>query len=71
MAIRSSAHFAQGDGSIEVPEVLDPWNSSVTAVPGTFTLATRTDYFLGDKDGRSIELPGKAYMAIGIERLKE
>jgi Domain of unknown function (DUF5060)/Domain of unknown function (DUF5605)/Protein of unknown function (DUF4038) len=52
-------------------EVLDTWNISVTAVPGTFTLAGRTDYFLGDKDGRSIELPGKPYMAIRVKRLKE
>ena len=52
-------------------EVLDTWNLSVSAVPGTFTLAGRTDHFLGDKDGRSIELPGKPYMAIRVKRLKE
>jgi hypothetical protein len=51
--------------------VLDTGNISATAVPGTFTLAGRTDYFLGDKDGRSIELPGKPYMAIRVKRLKE
>jgi hypothetical protein len=51
--------------------VLDTGNISATAVSGTFTLAGRTDYFLGDKDGRSIELPGKPYMAIRVKRLKE
>ena len=52
-------------------EVLDTWNMSVTAVPGTFTLAGRTDHFLADKAGRSIELPGKPYMAIRVKRLNE
>ena len=52
-------------------EVLDTWNISVTAVPGMFTLAGRTDYVLGDKDGRSIELPCKPYMAIRVRSLNE
>lgn len=52
-------------------EVLDTWNMTVTVVPGTFTLAGKTDYVLGDKDGRSIELPGKPHIAIRIKRFKE
>jgi hypothetical protein len=52
-------------------EVLDTWNMAVMAVPGAFTLAGRTDSFLGDKDGRSIELPGQPYMAIRVKRLRE
>jgi hypothetical protein len=52
-------------------EVLDTWNMTVTAVPGTFTLAGTTDYVIADKDGRSIELPGKPYMAIRVKKLKE
>ena len=52
-------------------EVLDTWNMTVTSVPGTFTLSQTTDYLIADKDGRSIPLPGKPYMAIRIKRMKE
>jgi hypothetical protein len=57
------------DGMKFTAEVLDTWNMTVTPVPGTFTLVKKTDYFVGDKDGRSIPLPGKPYMAIRIKRL--
>ena len=50
-------------------EVLDTWNMTTTAVPGTFTLVKKTDYFHADKDGRRIELPGRPYMAIRIKRV--
>ena len=52
-------------------EVLDTWNMTVTPVPGTFTLSKTTDYLIADKDGRSIPLPGKPYMAIRIRRVKD
>jgi hypothetical protein len=52
-------------------EILDTWNMTVKTVPGTFTLAGRTDDFFGEKDGRSIELPEKPYMAIRLKRLNE
>jgi hypothetical protein len=59
------------DGMKFTAEVLDTWNMTVTPVPGTFTLVKMTDYFHGDKDGRSIPLPGKPYVAIRIKRVKE
>jgi hypothetical protein len=52
-------------------EVLDAWNMTVTPVAGVFTLKKKDDYFLADKDGRSIALPGKPYIAIRIRRLHE
>ena len=52
-------------------EVLDTWNMAITPVPGTFKLIKQTEYFLVDKDGRRIELPGRPYMAIRIKRVKE
>jgi hypothetical protein len=52
-------------------EVLDTWNMTVTPVAGVFTLRKQTDYFWADKDGRSITLPGKPYMAIRIKRVHE
>ena len=50
-------------------EVLDTWNMTVTPVDGTFTLKKKDGYFYGDKDGRSIALPGRPYMAIRIKRV--
>lgn len=52
-------------------EVLDTWNMTIKPVPGTFSLVKQDDYFHADKDGRSIELPGRPYMAIRIKRVKE
>ena len=52
-------------------EILDTWNMTATAVPGTFTPAGGTADFLTDKDGRNIELPGRPYMAIQVKRLKK
>ena len=51
-------------------EVLDTWNMTVTPVDGVFTLKKKDNYFYADKDGRSIALPGKPYMAIRIKRVK-
>ena len=58
------------DGMKFTAEVLDTWNMTVTPVPGTFTLVKKTDYFHADKDGRSIPLSGKPYMAIRIKQAK-
>ena len=52
-------------------EVLDTWNMTVTPQVGVFTLAKKDGYSFVDKDGRSISLPGKPYMAIRIKRVKE
>ncbi|MEW6157248.1 MAG: DUF5060 domain-containing protein [Verrucomicrobiota bacterium] len=51
-------------------DVLDTWNMTVTPVEGLFTLRKKTDYFYADKDGRSIDLPGRPYMAIRIQRVR-
>ena len=59
------------DGMKFTAEMLDTWNMTATPVPGTFTLVKKTDYFHADKDGRSIPLSGKPYMAIRIKRVKE
>ena len=51
-------------------DVLDTWNMTATRVPGDFTLKQRDDGSYADKNGRSIELPSKPYMAIRIRRFK-
>ncbi|HXS68453.1 MAG TPA: DUF5060 domain-containing protein [Candidatus Polarisedimenticolia bacterium] len=58
------------DGMRFTAEVLDTWNMTITPVDGVFTLAKTDAYFYGDKNGRSIPLPGKPYMAIRIKRVK-
>ncbi|HEY9170976.1 MAG TPA: DUF5060 domain-containing protein [Verrucomicrobiae bacterium] len=52
-------------------EVLDTWNMTVTPVDGLFTLKRKDNYFVADKEGRSIPLPGHPYLAIRIKRLIE
>jgi hypothetical protein len=49
-------------------EILDTWNMTITPVPGEFSPQAKMDYGYGDKDGRVIDLPGKAYIAIRIKR---
>lgn len=50
-------------------EVIDTWNMLVTPVEGTFEIRKRDNYSFADKDGRSIALPGRPYMALRITRL--
>ena len=52
-------------------EVLDTWNLTVAPVGGVFTLKKKDGYSFADKDGRSVELPGKPYMAIRIKKVLE
>src|SRR5207249_477036 len=49
-------------------EVLDTWEMAVAPVAGVFTLKKKTDYFFGDRDGRSISLPGRPYIGLRIRR---
>jgi hypothetical protein len=63
--------FQTGDDLKFTAEVLDTWNMTVTPVDGIFTLKKKDNYSFADKDGRSIELPGKPYMAIRIKRVKD
>ncbi len=57
------------DGMKFTVEVLDTWNMTVTPLPGEFTLKKKDNYTYADKDGRSVALPGKPYLAIRIKRV--
>ena len=59
------------DGMKFTVDVLDTWNTTVTHLPGEFTLKKKDNYFYGDKDGRNVSLPGKPYMAIRVKRVSE
>jgi hypothetical protein len=48
-------------------EILDTWNMTVTPVEGLFTLGKKDDYSFADRDGRSIKLPGKPWLALRIK----
>ena len=52
-------------------EILDTWNMTVTPVPGKFTVKKQGDYSYADEAGRSIELPGKPYLALRIKRVED
>jgi hypothetical protein len=49
-------------------EVIDTWNMTITPVDGVFEIMKHDDYTFADKDGRTVPLPGRPYMAIRIRR---
>jgi len=57
------------DGMKFRAEVIDTWNMTVTPVDGVFEIRKRDNYSFADKDGRSIALPGRPYMALRIVRV--
>ena len=57
------------DGMKFRAEVIDTWNMTVTPVDGTFEIVKRDNYYFADKNGRSITLPGRPYMALRIVRV--
>lgn len=59
------------DGLQFTAEVLDTWNMTITPVPGVFTVVKRDDYTFGDRDGRSIPLPGRPYHAVRLRRVAD
>jgi hypothetical protein len=58
------------DGMTFRAEVIDTWNMTITPVDGTFEIRKRDDYTFADKDGRSIALPGRPYMAVRVVRVR-
>jgi hypothetical protein len=56
------------DGMKFAAEVIDTWNMTITLVDGVFEVKQRDNYVFADKDGRSVPLPGRPYMAIRIRR---
>lgn len=47
-------------------EIIDTWNMTITPVDGVFTTKKKDRYFFNEKDGRSVTLPGKPYLALRI-----
>ena len=57
------------DGMKFRAEVIDTWNMTVTPVEGVFEIKQQDAYNFADKDGRSIALPGRPYMAVRLVRV--
>jgi hypothetical protein len=57
------------DGMKFRAEVIDTWNMTVTPVDGVFEIRKHDDYYFADKDGRSIPLPGRPFMAVRLVRV--
>ncbi|QDU90411.1 Putative endoglucanase [Pirellulimonas nuda] len=56
------------DGMTFKAEVLDTWNMTTTPVDGEFHAKSHSQYEFKDAEGRSIDLPGKPYIALRITR---
>ena len=56
------------DGMKFTVEVIDTWNMTITPVDGVFEIKNRDNVF-ADKDGRSVPLPDKPYIALRIRRV--
>ena len=50
-------------------DVIDTWNMTITPVAGVFTLQARDRYSFADREGRSIPLPGRPWLALRIRRV--
>jgi Domain of unknown function (DUF5060)/Domain of unknown function (DUF5605)/Protein of unknown function (DUF4038) len=58
------------DGMAFRVEVIDTWNMTVTPVSGVFVTKKEDNNSFEDKDGRSVPLPGRPYMALRIRRVE-
>jgi hypothetical protein len=68
---QSSSGVRLTNGMQFTAEILDTWNMTITPVKGVLTIQKKTEYFFGDKDNRSIQLPGKPFIAIRITRVAQ
>lgn len=51
-------------------DIIDTWNMTITSMNKTFEVKRLDDYKFVDKDGQSIQLPGKLYMAIRLRKIE-
>ncbi len=59
------------DGLVFQVEILDTWNMTVTAVPGTFVTKKRDAYVFEDAAKKTVALPGRPYLALRIRHVAE
>ncbi len=56
------------DGMKFKVEVIDTWNMTITPVNDVFEVEKKDNYMFVDKEGRSVTLPDRPYMALRITR---
>ena len=59
------------DGARFHVDVLDTWNMTTTPVAEPFTVRRQNQYEFVDRDGRSVNLPGRPWMALRITRVDD
>ncbi len=59
------------DGMRFKVELLDTWDMTTTPVEGEFEVKSHSQYLFKDAKGRSIDLPGKPYIALRITRVED
>lgn len=57
------------DGQVYRVEVIDTWNMTITPVDERYETTRKDNYHYVDVDGKSVDLPGKPYMALRIRRV--
>jgi hypothetical protein len=57
------------DGMKFQVEVIDVWDMTITAVAGEFVTKKQDRYYFADEQSRSVPLPGKAGMAVRVQRI--
>jgi hypothetical protein len=56
------------DGMKFSVDVIDTWNMTIAPQPGLFEAQKKDDYVFVDKEGRSVSLPARPYLALRIRR---
>jgi len=51
-------------------EIIDTWGMTVVPVESVFEIKKLDDYVFTDKENRSVQLPGRPYLALRIRRQK-
>ncbi|HEU0226865.1 MAG TPA: DUF5060 domain-containing protein [Arachidicoccus soli] len=59
------------DGMRFKADIIDTWNMTITPVNKVFEVKKLNNYQFADKDGKSIQLPDKLYMALRIKRINK
>ena len=69
MQIRDQSKAKLEAGMAFRVEVLDTWGMTVTPVDGEFKVVANGPYRFRAEGGRAVKLPGRAYMALRIQRV--
>jgi hypothetical protein len=66
----SLPRYELADGMRFKIDVIDTWEMTIKAAPWQAELKRESEYVFVDKENRSVELPGKPWMALRITRVR-